>query len=275
MTSTSTSTSTGTSSGTGTSTGTGSSTAVPAVGDPAVADRRQEVTLSRVVRAEWTKLRSLRTPAWLFALTGLGIVLLGTMMAIGTVVAGVSAEEEEVDALGGALTGISPVELLVGALGALAVTTEYSSGTIRSTLAAVPRRLPVLVAFTATRGMLAGQGVSLPFTAPGVPRALVGAALYLTVVALLGAGFGWLLRSAVGALAALVGVLYVLPVLGIVLPEGAAAVVVPLMPGNAGAAVMQLGPAGLLAPWAGIAVFAGYAVLLLAVAALVLRRRDA
>ncbi len=294
-TSTSTSTGTGTSSGTGTSTGTGSSTAVPAVGDPAVAGRRQEVTLSRVVRAEWTKLRSLRTPAWLFALTGLGIVLLGTMMAIGTVVAGVSAEEEEVDALGGALTGISPVELLVGALGALAVTTEYSSGTIRSTLAAVPRRLPVLVAkavvvalavltvalvsvlvaFTATRGMLAGQGVSLPFTAPGVPRALVGAALYLTVVALLGAGFGWLLRSAVGALAALVGVLYVLPVLGIVLPEGAAAVVVPLMPGNAGAAVMQLGPAGLLAPWAGIAVFAGYAVLLLAVAALVLRRRDA
>jgi ABC-2 type transport system permease protein len=122
----------------------------------------------------------------------------------------------------------------------------------------------VLVSFTATRGMLAGQGVQLPFTAPGVPRALVGAALHLTVVALLGAEFGWLLRSAVGALAALV-----------VLLAGAAAVLVPLMPGNAGAAVMQLGPAGLLAPWAGIALFTGYAVLLLAVAALVLRRRDA
>jgi ABC-type transport system involved in multi-copper enzyme maturation permease subunit len=253
------------------------------------------VTLRRVVQSEWTKLRSLRAPVWLLALTAAGIVVLGTMMAVGTVVAGVNADQSEIDALGGALTGISPVELLVAALGALAVTTEYASGTIRSTLTAVPRRLPVLigkalvvagsvfavalvsvlVAFTAVRGLLGGQGISLPFTAPGVLRALVGAALYLTVIGLLGAGFGWLLRSAVGALAALVGVLYVLPLIGFLLPDGAARVVVPLLPGNAGAAVMQLEPAGMLPPWAGIAVFAGYAVLLLVAAALVLRRRDA
>jgi hypothetical protein len=257
--------------------------------------RSEEVTLGRVVRSEWTKLRSLRSPVWLLVLTGLGIVLLGTMMAIGTVVAGVRADAEEVGALGGALTGISPVELVVGALGALAVTTEYASGTIRSTLAAVPRRVPVLVAkavvvaasvfavvlvsvlvaFTAVRGMLGGQGISLPYTDPGVLRALVGAALYLTVVGLLGVGFGWLVRSALGALAALVGLVYVLPFVGLLLPDGMAGVVVPLLPGNAGAAVMQLGPAPLLPPWTGIAVFAGYALLVLAAAALALRRRDA
>ena len=256
---------------------------------------RPEVTLPRVVRSEWTKLRSLRAPVWLLTLTGLGIVVLGTMMALGTVVAGVSADEEEIGALGGSLTGISPVELLVGALGALAVTTEYSSGSIRGTLAAVPRRLPVLVAkavvlvgavstvvlvavlvaFTAVRGLLGSKGIPLAYTAPGVLRALVGAASYLTVIGLLGAGFGWLVRSAVGALAALIGVLYVLPVVGLLLPDGVARAVVPLLPSNAGSAVMRLEPGELLAPWVGLAVFAGYAVLVLAAAALLLRRRDA
>jgi ABC-2 type transport system permease protein len=282
---------------TSTSTSTGADTPLTrtAAADRGAPGPREEVSLPRVVRSEWTKLRSLRAPVWLLVLTGLGIVLLGTMMAIGTLVAGVPADVSEVGALGGALTGISTVELLVAAVGALAVTSEYSSGTIRSTLAVVPRRLPVLVAkavivagsvltvalvsvvvaFTATRGILGGQGLSLPFTAPGVLRALIGAALYLTVVALLGAGTGWLLRSTVGALAAVVGLLYVLPVVGILLPDGVARVVVPLLPGNAGAAVMEPEPSGMLPPWAGIAVFAGYAVLLLIAAALVLRRRDA
>lgn len=275
----------------------GTAPAVRAAGRPDPAGRRpgEGVTLRRVVRSEWTKLRSLRSPVWLLALTGLGIVLLGTLMAVGTVVAGVSTDPDEIGALGGALTGISPVELLAGAVGALAVTTEYASGTIRGTLAAVPRRLPVLVAkavvvalavgtvalvsvlvaFTAVRGLLGGQGVALPFTAPGVLRALAGAALYLTVVALLGAGFGWVLRSTVGALAALVGLLYVLPFAGFLLPGPVASVVVPLLPGNAGAAVMELEGPGGLAPWPGIAVFTGYALLVLGVAALLLRRRDA
>ena len=280
---------------TSTSTGADAPLTRTAAADRGAPGPREEVSLPRVVRSEWTKLRGLRAPVWLLVLTGLGIVLLGTMMAIGTLVAGVPADVSEVGALGGALTGISTVELLVAAVGALAVTSEYSSGTIRSTLAVVPRRLPVLVAkavivagsvltvalvsvvvaFTATRGILGGQGLSLPFTAPGVLRALIGAALYLTVVALLGAGAGWLLRSTVGALAAVVGLLYVLPVVGILLPDGVARVVVPLLPGNAGAAVMEPEPAGMLPPWAGIAVFAGYAVLLLVAAALVLRRRDA
>lgn len=273
-----------------------SSTQTRPVTDPTSGTgRRPDVSLRRVVGSEWTKLRTLRAPVWLLALTGLGIVLLGTMMALGTVVAGVPAEEGEVDALGGALTGISTVELLVGALGALAVTTEYASGTIRGTLAAVPQRLPVLVAkgivvaeavfavalvsvflaFTAVRGLLGGQGIALPFTAPGVLRALVGAALYLTVIGLLGAGFGWLVRSTVGALGLLVVVLYVLPVVGALVPARVADVLVPVLPGNAGAAVMQLEPSGLLPPWTGITVFAGYALLVLAAGALALRRRDA
>lgn len=276
-----------------------SSTQVPASTGPAVRPDRtpgpaEGVTLRRVVRSEWTKLRSLRSPRWLLALTGLGIVLLGTMTAVGTLVAGVPADAGEVGALGGALTGLSSVELLAGAVGVLAVTTEYATGTIRGTLAAVPRRVPVLVAkavvvalavgtvtlvsvlvaFTAVRGILGSQGLALPYTAPGVPRALAGAALYLSGVALLGAGFGWLVRSTVGALAALVGLLYVLPVVGL-LPAPVATVVVPLLPGNAGAALLQLEPGGLLPPAAGAAVFTAHVVLVLAGAASVLRRRDA
>ena len=76
-------------------------------------------------------------------------------------------------------------------------------------------------------------------------------------------------------LAAVVGLLYVLPVVAILLPDGVARVMVPLLPGNAGGAVMQLESAGMLPPWAGIALFVGYAALLLVAAALVLPRRDA
>jgi ABC-2 type transport system permease protein len=112
-------------------------------------------------------------------------------------------------------------------------------------------------------------------TAPGVLRAVVGAALYLTVVAMLGSAFGWLLRGTAAAIATLVAVLVLPPVIGLLLPAKIAAIVVPYLPDHAGTAIMQLAPTGQLSPWAGFAVFLGYAAVALAGAVLVVRRRDA
>lgn len=253
------------------------------------------VTSRRVVRSEWIKFRSLRSTRYALAAVALAIIGLGVFMAIGEVVADDVSRKGTVDALGGSLSGVGFAELLASALGVLLVTGEYSSGSIRLTFTAVPRRLTVLVAkavvaaltvfttamvstllaFTVAQRLLARDDITLSWTAPGVPRALIGAALYLAVVSVMGVGFGWLLRSTAGALMALFAVFYLLPIIEILLPASTGDRIGPYLPSNAGSAVMRLAPGPLLEPWTGFAVFVGYALLMLAGAALVLRRRDA
>ncbi len=249
---------------------------------------------TRFVRSEWIKLRSLRSTVYSLAAAFVAIVAIGTFMSLGAVLAD-SSEGEPVGPLAGALAGIGLSELIVAVLGVLAVTGEYASGLVRVTFAAVPRRTSVLVAkavtvgatvfvvtlaaalvtFFAAGAVVARTGASLSQTAPGVVRALVGAALYLAGIALLGMGFGWLLRSTAGAMAALVGMLYVLPVVGMVLPAEVGARILPYLPNNAGTAIMQIPPAGPLGAWGGFALFAGYVAMILAAAAVAVRRRDA
>lgn len=223
----------------------------------------------------------------------------GVFAAIGIIVATPppdgSADAPTMDPAGGALTGVSIAVYAVATLGVLAVTSEYATGSIKPTLAAVPRRrllmagkavavaavafvvtlAATLLAFFAAKAVLATAGMTVSLTAPGVLRAVVGAALYLTVVAVLGSAFGRLLRSTAGAIATLVAVLVLPPVVGLLLPATIAAIVVPYLPDNAGTAIMQLAPTGQLSPWAGFAVFLSYTAVALAGAVLVIRRRDA
>ncbi len=252
------------------------------------------VTQRRVVAAEAIKLRSLRSTRWIVVVSVLSIVAAGVFPALGVLLAGLDPSGGDgggPDATGGALTGVSFTQLLVAALGILAVTTEYATGLIRATFTAVPTRLPVLwgkaalvaavtfvatlaaalIAFFSAKLVLAAADVTISLTAPGVIRAVVGAALVLALTGVLGVAFGTLVRSATGALAALFGLLFVLPLLGMLLPQ-----VDPYLPSNAGAAVMQTGSAaGGLSPWAGLAVFALYAAVALTAAAVTLTRRDA
>jgi ABC-2 type transport system permease protein len=118
-------------------------------------------------------------------------------------------------------------------------------------------------------------GITISLAAPGVLRAVTGAALYLTVVAILSSGLGWLLRSTAGALATLVGILVVPQLVALLLPPGIGEIVGPYLPGNAATAIMQLEPGAQLGPWTGLAVFLGYAAAVLAGAVLAVRRRDA
>jgi len=263
---------------------------------PEVANSRRRpagtaVTRRRVAAAEWIKLRSLRAPRWLVAATVLSIVAAGVSPALGVAFADAPPDAGGTDPTGGALSGVSFTQLLVGALGMVIVTSEYATRLIRATFAAVPARLPVLIgkaavvagvvfvgtltavvtAFLAAQAILSGAGVSISLSAPGVPRAVVGAALLLAATAVMGAAFGWLLRSTAGAMAALFVVLFVLPLLGLLSDR-----VNPYRPSNAGTAILQTTTAeGSLSPWVGLGLFAAYTVAVLAAAALLLQRRDA
>jgi ABC-type transport system involved in multi-copper enzyme maturation permease subunit len=251
-----------------------------------------------VVSSELVKLRTARSTIAAMTTAALLVVGVGAISAVGLVVQDPSvagAGGPTADPLGGSLTGVNPAAYAAAALGAIAVTSEYASGTIKVSLAAVPRRAQlvigkaialaavtltvmlaaVLATFFVAQAILSTADMSLSLTAPGVARVLVGSSLYLTGVTLFAAGFGWLLRSTAGALAVLFGILAVLPVIGLLLPQPVGAAVLPYLPGNAGTAVMQLTPGGQLGPWAGLAVFSGYVLVTLAGATVALGRRDA
>lgn len=248
-----------------------------------------KITAGGVVAAEWTKFSSLRS-TWIT--TGISVFLL---VAFG-MIASASFSGDGMTSIDLALSGSVLAALSVGVLGALLGANEYTTGMIRATLAAVPRRLPVLwskslvaglAAFvTMTAGAFAafasGSAVlndnvgGLSLGDDGVLRALLGAGLYLGLVAVLGVALGVFVRSSAGAIAILAGLLLIVPGLAALLPDSIAETITPYLPSNAGSAVMALTQAdGTLTPWAGLAVFAGYVVVTLAVAAYRLKKTDA
>lgn len=257
------------------------------VATPVAAGR---VTTGKVLTAELLKLHTARSMIAASVTAALLVVLVGAFAAVGLIVQeGVGA-----DPLGGALTGVSAASFAVMALGVLAVTSEYATGTVKPSFAAVPRRsrlvlgkaaavgvtVGVLASFAQLTTFLIAQAITatadipLSLLAPGVARTLAGSALYLTGIALLGVAFGWLLRNTTGALAALIGVLVIPSLIVLLLPASIGAAVAPYLPGNAGTAIMQLEPGGLLSPAPAVAVFLGYVTVALIAAVLAVRGRD-
>lgn len=258
------------------------------------------VTLPRVLRSEWSKFWSLRSSY--FALGGmvLAMIVFGGLFALVTANQYPTmppARQAAIDPAQVSLRGYAIAQLVIGVLGVLVVTGEYATGMIHSSIAAAPRRWPVLVgkavifagitlvvteiasfaAFFVGQAFLAGQHLDVGLDADGVLRGVVGTGLYLTVVGLVGTGIGFVLRSTAGAVASLFGLLLVLPVLGEALPSDWGDKINPYLPSNAGQQVLVVHPdaAATLGPWAGFAVFCGYALLALLVGGYLLRRRDA
>jgi ABC-2 type transport system permease protein len=270
-----------------------STTIAPGTG----AAREVKVTQARVAGSEWIKLRSLRSTVWTLAASvamTVGIGLLLYTIALVHLDSGIGLGSINPDGIG--LYGAFPAQIAVGALGVLLITGEYATGLIRATLSAVPGRLPVLwaklavfavvtvvtseaallVTFLAGQAILSSKHASMSLSDPGVLRAVTGTGLYLAVVGLLAMALGFLLRNTAGAITTLLGIVFVLPVLGDVLPSDWARHIVPYLPSNAGQAIMQLQPAAsTMAPWTGLALFAGYTAVAVAAAAVVLKRRDA
>ncbi|HEY0499371.1 MAG TPA: ABC transporter permease subunit [Kutzneria sp.] len=258
------------------------------------------VTLPRVLRSEWSKFWSLRSSY--FALGGMVAAMVGFGALFSAVTANQypkmpHAQQLLLDAAQVSLRGYAIAQLVIGVLGVLVVTGEYGTGMIRSSIAAAPRRWPVLVgkavvfavitlivteiasfaAFFVGQAFLAGQHIDVGIGADGVLRAVVGTGLYLTVVGLIGTGVGFVLRSTAGSVATVFGLLLVLPALGEALPSDWGDKINPYLPSNAGQQVLVVHPdaAATLGPWAGFAVFCGYALLALLLGGYLLRRRDA
>jgi ABC-2 type transport system permease protein len=271
--------------------------ATPAI-NPLGATSGGRVTQLRVALSEWTKLRSLRSTIYTLLVTAIVTIGFGALASAVTASRWTSmapADKAEFDPLSTSLVGVNFGVLALGVLGVLLITGEYSTGMIRSTFAAVPKRLPVLwakagvyslvglavavpstlIAFFAGQAFLSSQHIQISFSHSGVPGAVLGSALYLTLVGLLGLGLGAILRNTAAGIAAFAAIMFVVPPLVSILPASTANAIDPYLPSNAGSAIMKIGhQAHSLSPWVGLAVFAGYAAVTIAVAALALRRRD-
>jgi ABC-2 type transport system permease protein len=255
----------------------------------------QRVSQARVVRSEWTKLRSLPSTAWSLLVTVVSIVGFGVLYCL-LRVARPPDDPAAFDPTAVSLTGVQLAAIAVGVLGVLLVAGEYATGLIRTSFTAVPRRLPVLwgkavvfalttlavclpvtvVAFLAGQSILSEKHLEIGFGHPGVARAVLGSALYLAAVGLLGLGLGALLRSTAGAVAALLGLLFGPQLLVGMLPGTWSDQLYRYLPVPAGAAVANVRPDPVvLSPWTGFGLFCCYTGLVLAVAAWRLVRDDA
>jgi len=267
-----------------------------------------KVTLGRVIESEWIKLRTVRS--WVVMILAAAAVVI----AMGALAAAVASGAVSTPAAPGAagsggrnpfgatdptaisLAGVNLAQLIVGVLGVLIVSNEYANGSIRNWFGAVPRRLPVLwgkvivlagslavvmvlatlVAFLVGQAIL-GDAKSTTLAADGVLRAVLGSGLYLAGIGVFGIALGSLLRNTAGAIAVVVASLLIIPnLIGLVLPDDWSDKVTPYLPSTAGQAFTSVNPADtLLGSAAGAMVFAAWLVVLVAAAAVLLRRRDA
>ncbi|MGH9103679.1 MAG: ABC transporter permease subunit [Acidimicrobiales bacterium] len=250
------------------------------------------------LRSEWTKLRSLRSTYW--------TLLVAVAATIGISAAICAAHVSQDGRLGpGERAGLDPAflsisgvflaQLAVGVLGVLVISSEHTTGMIRTTITAFPQRRMLLwakagvfsavtlvvglvstfVGFFVGQAILSGQSMQTSLGHPGVLRVVVGGALYLLVVGLLGLGLGAVFRRTAGAIAVLFGLLLVLPALASALPSPWNQDVMEYLPNSAGSALLHTAhQAGSLGPWVGFAVFCGYAAAALVGGTWLIHRRD-
>jgi ABC-2 type transport system permease protein len=261
------------------------------------------VTLARVMNAEWIKFRTLRS-SWLTLGAAVALmVIIGLVIGYTTSTAnwgaaprdGSPALDSTLKLASAPLRGFLITQLVVGVLGILLVTGEYATGMIRSTFTAVPRRLQAvgakaavfsvvalvamtLASFAAFYGaqiFLGAHGHGSSISDPGALRSVAGAGLYLTLVGLLGAGIGWIVRSTAGAITALVGLLLILPNLIPLLGNWSDSIV-KYLPNNAGEAfITSARVPDTPAPVTGIGVLALWVAAAFVAAAVLVRHRDA
>ena len=278
-------------------------TSTPAAAYATTNKRPLKVTMAGVLHSEWIKLRSVRSTAWSYVAAA-GILLFFGSIAAAFTGGLLASTEEGPDGPGGSdptatvLSGVPLVALIIGVLGVIAMTSEYATGTIRSTMTFVPQRLKVLGAKTivlvvvtlpvmvlATLATffvgqaLLSAGDAGTATASlgddGVLRAVLGTAVYLAGIALMGLAFGSLLRSTPAALSALFALIFLLPGLGsFLLPASVRDDVLPHLPSNAGSSFTSVtATPDLLPAGEGVAVFAAWVLIPLAIAAVRLVRR--
>lgn len=252
-----------------------------------------------VVASEWIKLRSVRSTRWTIIGAALAAVGLGALFCMGYVARYEHLSPTErltFDATTFSLSGLFLAQLAIGALGVLVISSEYSTGMIRTTFTAFPHRrtlftakaavfaFAVLVigelmsfaAFGIGQAILSQKGIGVSLGDPHVARAVVGGGLYLTGVGLLGVSAAALVRHTGGAMSVLFGLLFATSILVAVLPSSWRDNLSRLTPGNAGTQIMNVRHSpDMLGPWAGLLVLLAYCAALFALALWRLTRTDA
>ncbi len=275
------------------------SSAAVSVSIPRLAERSR-VTQARVVLSEWTKFVSLRSTLWSL---GVGVLLTIAFPIVFAAVTGSHWSHMSASDRAGrhpldiALAGVNVAQLAIAVLGVLVITGEYSTGMIRSTLIAVPKRLPVLWAKLAVHavvsfvllvpsvliGFFASQAIlsrhhilQISFGATGVARSLLGGAVYVMLVGIFALGIGAIVRSTAGGIATFAGIFFVIPPLMNILPASWNDAISKYLPSEAGRQLfsLQQGAHSLSPLWGGLLLL-GYCAAAIAAAAVLFVRRDA
>lgn len=265
------------------------------------------LTFPHLLRSEWIKLVSLRSTVWSVVLiVGFGVGI-SVLFALSMASSDLQNTASVAFTLSTITIGLMLGQIVAAVLGVLAISGEYSTGMIRSTLTAVPARLPVLAAksivmfglvaavglvtlvgsWAATFPIYAAQGIATGLLEPGLLLALLGGAAYLGLTAVFGLGIGAVIRSSAGGVSVVLGVILGLQILLPILTLGVDWIVdvMPYSFTNAGQSMFSLPadlPAGTepqrgapLEPWLGGLVVLAWTAVSLALASVLLRRRDA
>ncbi|MCW2773109.1 MAG: transporter permease [Nocardioides sp.] len=262
-------------------------------GEPVAGRVDGPVTQRGVIASESLKFHSLRSTLLVLAAAIIGMVVLGAVIAFNTRDrAGLDPEDVVAS---GPLQGYYLGQLLMAALGVLVVSGEYSSGMIRATLAAVPTRLPVLIAkavvFTVVVGIsmivaslaaflvaqvvLSGHRPTYSLGEGSTLRVVIGTGVYLTLVGLIGSALAWIVRSTPGALVATLAIILVVPILlELVFPSWGTYITAYLPTGAGQSFSTSLPVPHALSPWTGLAVMVAWVVAGMVAAAAVLKHKD-
>ena len=255
-----------------------------------------------IISSEWIKLRTVRSTVWSYAI--IVVVSLGMSLLMSATIdfggSEIPADQQSSVLLQASTFGIYFGQLIVGVLGVLVISGEYSTGMIRSTLTAVPKRIPalaakafVLFATTFVVGLvsvfgslaiavplLGTQGVEADFSDGKLLGNLALAALYLALVAVFALGVGTILRSAAGGIAVTLGVILLLPTIfqliaGLTQAQWAPDVI-PYLLSNAGTGIFTPSFDGSgLEQWQNLLVVLVWVAVSVVLGGVLLKRRDA
>jgi ABC-2 type transport system permease protein len=251
------------------------------------------------LRSEFTKIRSTRSTYWTLLAMVVVTIGFGALACAGAASHG-GARGPEFDAAQRSLVGLYLGQLIIAVLGALTITSEYSTGMVRTSLTVQPRRgtlfaakAAVFAAISLVTGLVTcfasffiGQailsrqpGLSVTLSDPNVLRAVIGGALFLTACGMLAYGLGAILRHTAGAITAAIGLLFVVTVLVNFLPTSWQNHIDKWTPAMAGAQIWTTKaaqpPPQLFSAWAGFAVLAGWAIVAMVAGLALFRGRDA
>lgn len=257
------------------------------------------VTFGGALRSEFTKIRSVRSTYWTLIAMFIVVVGFGALASWGRASHGGLAGPF-FDPTRQSLAGLYIGQLILGVLGVLVISSEYATGMIRTTLTTNPHRGVMIAAkgvvFTAValvaslitaftsfflgQALMSSHHIGTTISSPGVLRAVIGGALFLTACGVLAFGLGLLLRHSAAGIGAMVGLLFVATILVNFLPQSWQNDVDKWVPALAGGQVwmVQAQPPGstpMFGPWPSFAVLCGYAAVAVIAAVALFRRRDA